>query len=64
MNQYDVLSDEVMPLFKRSEDWEGGASAFRGAGGPIRVERARDLHPVAATFITPAGPAACRTSTT
>jgi len=31
-----------------SEDWEGGASAFRGAGGPIRVERARNLHPVAA----------------
>jgi choline dehydrogenase len=31
----------VLPLFKKSEDWEGGASAFRGAGGPIRVERAR-----------------------
>src|SRR5262249_50846388 len=41
----------VLPLFKKSEDWEGGASAFRGAGGPIRVERARDLHPVAAAFI-------------
>jgi choline dehydrogenase-like flavoprotein len=41
----------VLPLFKRSEDWEGGASAFRGAGGPIRVERARNLHPVAAAFI-------------
>jgi choline dehydrogenase len=41
----------VLPLFKQSEDWEGGASAFRGAGGPIRVERARDLHPVAAAFI-------------
>jgi choline dehydrogenase len=41
----------VLPLFKRSEDWEGGASAFRGAGGPIRVERARDLHPMVAAFI-------------
>ena len=41
----------VLPLFKKSEDWEDGASAFRGAGGPIRVERARDLHPVAAAFI-------------
>jgi choline dehydrogenase len=41
----------VLPLFKKSEDWEGGASAFRGAGGPIRVERPRDLHPVAAAFI-------------
>src|SRR5262249_56201905 len=41
----------VLPLFKRSEDWEDGGSAFRGAGGPIRVERARHLHPVAAAFI-------------
>jgi len=43
--------DSVLPLFKQSEDWEGGASAFRGAGGPIHVECARDLHPVAAAFI-------------
>ncbi|MDB5312130.1 MAG: hypothetical protein JWO38_6332 [Gemmataceae bacterium] len=41
----------VLPLFKKSEDWEGGASAFRGTGGPIRVERARDLHPVAAALV-------------
>jgi choline dehydrogenase-like flavoprotein len=41
----------VLPLFKRSEDWEDGGSEFRGAGGPIRVERARNLHPVAAAFI-------------
>jgi choline dehydrogenase len=41
----------VLSLFMKSEDWEGGASAFRGAGGPIRVERAKSLHPVAATFI-------------
>jgi choline dehydrogenase len=46
---WDFVS--VLPLFKKSEDWEGGASAFRGAGGPIRVERARDLHPVAAAFL-------------
>jgi choline dehydrogenase len=41
----------VLPLFKKSEDWEDGASAFRGVGGPIRVERARDLHPLAAAFL-------------
>jgi choline dehydrogenase len=41
----------VLPLFKKSEDWEDGASVFRGAGGPIRIERARGLHPVAAAFI-------------
>src|SRR6516162_1893035 len=43
--------ESVLPLFKKSEDWEDGASEFRGAGGPIHVERARNLHPVAAAFI-------------
>ena len=43
--------DSVLSLFKKSEDWEDGANDFRGSGGPIRVERARDLHPVAAAFI-------------
>src|SRR5262245_35593375 len=43
--------DSVLPLFKKSEDWEDGASEFRGASGPIRVERARGLHPVAAALI-------------
>jgi choline dehydrogenase len=41
----------VLPLFKQSEDWEDGASEFRGAGGPIRIERARGLHPVAAALL-------------
>src|SRR5215470_2313520 len=41
----------VLLLFKKSEDWEDGASEFRGASGPIRVERARGLHPVAAALI-------------
>jgi choline dehydrogenase-like flavoprotein len=35
--------DSVLPLFRKSEDWEGGASQVRGAGGPIHVERAK--HP-------------------
>ena len=43
--------ESVLPLFKKSEDWEDGASELRGAGGPIHVERARNLHPVAAGFI-------------
>src|SRR5262245_39075917 len=46
---WDVHS--VLPLFKMSEDWEDGSSAFRGAVGPIRVERARELHPVVAASI-------------
>jgi choline dehydrogenase len=41
----------VLPLFKQAEDWEDGESEFRGAGGPIRVERAKNLHPATAAFI-------------
>src|SRR5262245_3746167 len=43
--------NSILPLFKQTEDWEDGASEFRGAGGPIRVERARILHPVDAALI-------------
>ncbi|MCL8486826.1 MULTISPECIES: GMC family oxidoreductase [Bradyrhizobium] len=42
---------DVLPYFKRCEDWEGGASEWRGAGGPLRIERSRVLHPVAAALI-------------
>lgn len=43
--------ESVLPYFRRSEDWEDGASAQRGAGGPMPIERARDLHPVASALI-------------
>lgn len=43
--------DSVLPLFKKSEDWEGGHSATRGTGGPLRIERAKDLHPVATALV-------------
>jgi len=43
--------DSVLPLFKKSEDWEGGESAIHGAGGPIRVQRIWDLDPVPAALI-------------
>ncbi|RIY00858.1 choline dehydrogenase [Aureimonas flava] len=35
--------DDVLPLFRRSEDWFGGADEMHGAGGEWRVESAR-LH--------------------
>ena len=41
----------VLPRFKQAEDWEDGESDFRGAGGPIRVERAKKLPAVTAAFI-------------
>jgi choline dehydrogenase len=33
--------DDVLPVFKRSEDYEHGADQFHGAGGPLRVEERR-----------------------
>jgi choline dehydrogenase len=42
---------DVLPYFKRCEDWEGGASEWRGAGGPLRIGRSSALHPLAAALI-------------
>ncbi|GKX33542.1 MAG: choline dehydrogenase [Rhizobiaceae bacterium MnEN-MB40S] len=39
--------EDVLPWFRRCEDWEGGATDYRGAGGPLRIETSRSLHPVA-----------------
>ncbi|SOE17009.1 choline dehydrogenase [Hoeflea halophila] len=33
--------DDLLPLFKRSEAWEGGADPVRGAGGELSVSRSR-----------------------
>ncbi len=43
--------DDVLPAFKRLEDWEGGASGLRGAGGPIKVRRQRDLTGASQAFL-------------
>jgi choline dehydrogenase len=33
--------DDVLPVFKRSEDYQHGANAFHGVGGELRVEERR-----------------------
>jgi choline dehydrogenase len=43
--------DDVLPIFKAQEDWEGGANQWRGAGGPVHVRRPRDPHPAARAFL-------------
>src|SRR3984957_2568313 len=43
---------EVLPSFRRMEDWEGGASELRGGGGPIKVTRQQDLTPASEAFLT------------
>lgn len=43
--------DDVLPSFRRMEDWEGGADDLRGTGGPVRVTRQRDLTPATQEFM-------------
>src|SRR5579863_10044326 len=42
---------DVLPVFKSQEDWEGGANAWRGVGGPIHIRRPKDPHPLAPAFL-------------
>ncbi len=42
---------DAVRCYKRLEDWEGGADAHRGAGGPIAVTRSHDLVPASAALI-------------
>src|SRR5580692_4518834 len=42
---------DVLPSFKRFEDWEDGATAVRGAGGPVKVTRQQDPTPASQAFI-------------
>ncbi|WP_214319710.1 GMC family oxidoreductase [Nonomuraea sediminis] len=43
--------DEVLPCFKRAEDYEEGADHFRGAGGPVKVSRVTSPSAVSKAFI-------------
>jgi choline dehydrogenase len=43
--------DDVLPVYKSQEDWEGGANTYRGTGGPIHIRRPHDPHPTAPAFI-------------
>ena len=42
---------DVLPVYKSQENWEGGANAWRGTGGPVYLRRPRDPHPTAPAFI-------------
>jgi choline dehydrogenase-like flavoprotein len=42
---------DVLPSFKRLENWEDGETALRGAGGPIQVTRRKNLTPASQAFI-------------
>jgi choline dehydrogenase len=42
---------DVLPVFKRQEDWEGGTNQWRGSGGPIHISRPKNPHATAPAFI-------------
>ncbi|NEB79401.1 choline dehydrogenase [Streptomyces sp. SID14478] len=43
--------DDILPSYKRMEDWEDGASAVRGAGGPVAVTRTPRLTPASHALV-------------
>ena len=42
---------DVLPLFKRSEDFDGGESQYHGAGGELHVQAGYEPHPLLATVV-------------
>ncbi|WP_246683488.1 GMC family oxidoreductase [Labrys sp. KNU-23] len=42
---------DVLPYFRRSENWEGGGDAYRGGEGPLRVQRTRYRDAILGDFI-------------
>lgn len=43
--------EDVLATYKRLENWEGGASGYRGAGGPVQVIENHDVTDAATTFV-------------
>lgn len=48
---------DVLPLFRKSEDYERGETELRGKGGPLRVEAYRTILPLTHRFVEAAGEA-------
>ena len=42
---------EVLPYFRRSEDWEGGADSYRGEGGPLTTRKTTFEDPLSEAFL-------------
>ncbi|MDB5970150.1 MAG: hypothetical protein JWQ90_2600 [Hydrocarboniphaga sp.] len=43
--------DEVLPWFRRSEDWAGPPHPAHGQGGPLSTAPMQDFHPLCHTFM-------------
>ena len=46
---------DVLPAYKKGENFEGGASDFHGVGGELNVAEERTLNPVTEVFLEAAG---------
>ncbi|MEO6607911.1 MAG: choline dehydrogenase [Aestuariivirga sp.] len=42
---------DVLPYFKRAENWELGEDEFHGGSGPLRTSRLKDFHPLAKAWL-------------
>lgn len=42
---------DVLPYFKKAENWESGTSDYRGVGGPITVTDPSSINPLTEAFI-------------
>lgn len=43
--------EDVLPVFRRSEDNEIFSNAFHGVGGPLKVSEPRYRHPISSAFV-------------
>ena len=43
--------ESVLPYFRKSEDYHGGAGRYHGAGGPLTVSRITDPNPLTEAFL-------------
>jgi choline dehydrogenase len=42
---------DVLPYFKKAENWECGTSKYHGMGGPLNVMKPPSIDPLIAAFI-------------
>jgi choline dehydrogenase len=52
--------NDVLPYFRKSEDYDGAESEVHGRGGPLGVSRLRVVHPLARAFVDACGEAGLR----
>ena len=43
--------EDVLPLFRRSEDFDGGESRYHGVGGELHVQASYEPHPLHASLV-------------